>query len=187
MNTTIQNITRSFIIVPLVATTLSMNVFTTTINQRLALSDATAATSAQESKLQADRLAKATKIDAYFAKHKLPLAGYGMTMVLAAEEHDIDPYLIPAIAMRESTGCKFIIPGTYNCFGWGGGKIKFASYESAIKLMAKHLGGNSADTAHYYGGKSIKGILETYNPPSVVATYASEVMSIMASIEKVRV
>lgn len=176
---------KSFIIVPLIATTLSMNTLTTTVQTAFLQAKNARATTEETTGAQEARLAKAAKIDAYFAKYNLPLAGYGMTMVLAAEKHGIDPYLIPAIAMRESTGCKFIVPNTNNCFGWGGGTIKFASMDIAIEQLAAHLAGNIPATAHYYGGKDLRGILETYNPPSVVATYADQVMSIMKSIEKI--
>lgn len=180
------SIIQSFIIVPMLASSISMNAFTASIQDAILAngqSDTVVLLSPEQQALQMEREKKAAKIDAYFGKHDLPLTGYGMTMVLAGEKYSVDPFLIAGLAMRESTGCKFYIKGTFNCFGWGGGKIKFESYEHAIDTIAMNLGGHNEKTAHYYKGKSVKGILETYNPPSVVPTYAHEVMAIMKKID----
>lgn len=183
--TTTQKIIQSFIIVPLVATTLTMNTFTESINQ--AVATMTAADQVTSDTAKAEQEAKAAKIDAYYAKYDLPLAGYGMSIVTAAEKYGIDAFLIAGLAMRESTGCKFIIKSTYNCFGWGGGKIKFQSFDHAIDTVAMNLGGHSEKTARYYKGKTLRGILQAYNPPSVVPTYADEVIAIMNRIDNMPV
>lgn len=174
----------------MLASSISMNAFTASIQDAVlsaGQSETIVLLTPEEQALQLEREKKAAKIDAYYGKHDLPLTGYGMTMVLAAEKYGIDPMLIAAIAMRESTGCKFYIKGTYNCFGWGGGKIKFQSYEHAIDTVALNLGGHNEKTARYYKGKNVKQILDTYNPPSVVATYSAEVMGIMKKIDAMTV
>lgn len=192
------SITRSFIIVPLVATTLSMSAFTTAINtavtptissQDQQLSPSAAAEPASDDALlQKEREEKAAKIDAYFAKNGMPLAGYGMKMVTEAEAHDIDWRLIPAIAIRESTGglhqCKSV---TYSPFGFGSCKINFKSYDSAIEILATNLGGDNPNTARHYEGKTTKAILQSYNPPSVVPNYANEVIALMNKIDNTQV
>jgi len=127
--------------------------------------------------------AEAEAIDAYFAEHNMPLAGMGMKMVLEAEKNDIDWRLLPAIAIRESTGGKNSCDKVkYNSFGWGSCKIGFKSNEEAIETVAKNLGGNNPNTAHHYDNKTIKQILRAYNPPSIVPRYAEQVMSIMKNI-----
>ena len=184
--TKIHSIVQSFIIVPMLATTLSLNTVTVAINN--ALQNQAAATqevSAQEKILQATREERAAKIDAYYAKNGMPLEGYGMKMVLEAEEHDIDWRLIPAISVRESTGGKFACKtATYSAFGWGSCKISFKSYDHAIESLAANFGGENPRTARYYHGKSVVEILQKYNPPSVVPNYAKEVMAIMSRIEE---
>ena len=45
--------------------------------------------------------------------------------------------------------------------------------------MARNLGGNNPNTARSYDNKSIKQILQAYNPPYVAPKYASQVMAIM--------
>jgi hypothetical protein len=175
---------QSFVIVPLMATTLSMNVVTTTITE--AVQKAVAAEtqlSPEEQKLQDEREAKAAKIDAYFAKYDLPLAGHGMHFVLVAEKNELDPYLLPAIAMRESTGGKFIIKKNMNPFGWGSGTIKFQDFDEAIDTVGRHIGGMDPDlkTSRYYANKTTEQKLKAYN--SVIPAYTKEIFSIMAKIE----
>ena len=129
------------------------------------------------------RQQKADAIDAYFAEHDMPLEGTGMKMVEEAENNDLDWRLLPAIAVRESTGgkhdCKKV---ENNPFGWGSCKIGFKSVDDAIETMAVNLGGNNPKTAKHYDNKTIKGILHAYNPPSVIPKYAEQVMSIMKDI-----
>ncbi len=174
---------KSFILVPFLATSLSITSFTASIDHAVQQQ----ADNKQAQQAQVEREQEAKKIDTYFANYNLPLAGYGMKMVLAGEKYGVDPFLIAGLAMRESTGCKFIIPNTNNCFGWGGGKIKFKDFDEAIDVVAKNIGGYNEKTAHYYKGKEVRDILETYNPPSVVATYADEVMQIMNQINTTQV
>ncbi|KKS04704.1 MAG: hypothetical protein UU82_C0010G0011 [Candidatus Nomurabacteria bacterium GW2011_GWC2_41_8] len=127
--------------------------------------------------------ARAKAIDAYFAKRDMPLEGVGMKMVQAAEDNDLDWRLLPAIAVRESTGGKNACDRVENnSFGWGSCKIGFKSNEEAIKTVAKNLGGNNPNTAHHYDNKTIKQILRAYNPPYIVPRYAEQVMSIMKAI-----
>lgn len=127
---------------------------------------------------------RAEKIDTYFEQHDLPMAGLGEKMVQEADLYGLDWKLIPALAMRESTGGKFACQKvTFSPFGWGSCKINFDSYDHAIAVLAKNLSGNNPKTSHYYADKDIRGILETYNPPSIVPKYADQVMKIMSDIE----
>ena len=183
MKHTAKNIIHSFIIVPLVATSLSMNTFTVSVNEAVSKIAASAETkSPEELALQADREAKAAKIDAYFAQYDLPLAGHGMQFVLTAEKYDLDVNLLPALAMRESTGGKFLIKGTFNPFGWNGGKTKFKDFNEAIEVVGSHLGGTNPKTQRYYADKDITGILKAYN--SVIPAYKTEILGIMSKIDK---
>lgn len=122
-------------------------------------------------------------IDTYFESYDMPLAGLGAKMVEESEKYNLDWRLLPAIAVRESTGGKFACKRVpYNPFGWGSCKISFDSYEEAIEVVAKNLGGENPNTAKYYSGKDTKGILLAYNPPSIVPKYSSQVIYIMNSI-----
>lgn len=123
---------------------------------------------------------RAAMIDSYFASKGLPLAGYGKKIVVESDLNKIDWRLLAGIAMRESTGGKFGCGNNY--FGWHSCKVHFKSVDQAIEVLAKHLGGNNPQTAHFYAGKDTKGILNTYNPPSVVAEYTNQVIRIMDDI-----
>ena len=127
--------------------------------------------------------AKAAAIDAYFADHDMPLVGTGMKMAEEADENGLDWRLLPAIAVRESTGGKNACSKVKNnFFGWGSCKVGFNSSDEAIETLAENLAGKNPNTALHYGNKNVKEILNAYNPPSVVPKYASQVMSIMNSI-----
>ncbi len=126
---------------------------------------------------------KADAIDSYFESKGMPLAGHGEKMVIEAEKNGLDWRLLAAISVRESTGGKFKCKGaTFSSFGWGSCKINFDSHDEEIETVARNLGGNNPKTARHYAGKTVKGILQAYNPPSIVPRYAEQVMSIMDSI-----
>lgn len=119
-------------------------------------------------------------IDRYFERRHMPLAGYGREMAQAARANNIDWRLLPAIAVRESSGgiesC-----GT-NVFGWASCRLTFSSISEGIKTVARNLGGNATSTAAYYRGKTTHEILSAYNPPSIVPHYAEQVEAIMETI-----
>ena len=126
---------------------------------------------------------KADAIDNYFEEHNMPLAGTGLKMAQEAEKNGLDWRLIAAISVRESTGgINDCVKVDNNPFGWGSCKIGFKTLDEAIETVAKNLGGNNPSTAYHYSGKTTKEILQKYNPPSVVAKYAQQVMSIMKDI-----
>ena len=126
---------------------------------------------------------KADAIDSYFEEHDMPLVGTGRKMVEEAEKNNLDWRLLPAIAVRESTGGKFKCKKVeHSFFGWGSCKIGFNSNDEAIEVVAKNLGGNNPNTAKHYQGKTTEEILKKYNPPSIVSRYSHQVISIMNSI-----
>lgn len=122
-------------------------------------------------------------IDAYFAKHKLPLEGYGLKFATEAKKNEIDWRLLPAIAMRESTGGKHACKKVENSvFGYGSCKMSFESIDKSIEIVSRSLGGNHPGTAHYYDGKTTLEILRKYN--SVIPNYPNQVVKIMNSIDE---
>ena len=124
---------------------------------------------------------RAESIDTYFKERSMPLEGTGMTFVLVAEKYGLDWSLLPAIAVRESSGGKAACGN--NPFGWGSCKLhNFKSYPDAIEALGKNLGGANAKTARYYAGNDTAEKLYHYNG-TVVPTYPAEVMAIMKKIE----
>lgn len=182
-STKINSIFKSFIVIPMIATSLSLSAFTAEIDQFVAAKADDQALSVEAKALQMEREEKAAKINAYYGKYDLPLTGYGMAMVLAGEKYGVDPFLIASLAMRESTAGKRIPRGSYNAFGWG--NARFESFDHAIDTVAKNLGGHNERTAHYYKDKSLERVLKAYN--SVIPTYTSEILSIMKRIDQMPV
>lgn len=138
---------------------------------------------AQDEKVQTLE-AQAKAIDAYFGAYNMPLKGTGMKMAEEAHKNGLDWRLIPAIAVRESTGGKFACKSVSNSFfGWGSCKISFKSKDEAIESIARNLSGNNPNTDHHYPkGQTTLQILKKYNPPSIVPKYADQVMAIMDAI-----
>lgn len=125
---------------------------------------------------------RAEKIDAFFASYDSPLLGYGQEFVAEANKNNIDWRLLPAIAMRESTGGKEACKNASNSvFGYGSCKISFKSIDDSIKIVAESLGGNNPNTAYHYDGKTTLQILRKYN--SVIKNYPKQVMAIMKMID----
>lgn len=123
---------------------------------------------------------RAARIDAYFARFNLPLTGYGEQFVAVADKYGLDWQLLPAIAMRETTGGKFACYN--NPFGWGSCKIKFVSFADAIDMVGMHLGGFHKNTDQYYKDKTSLEKLYFYNG-TVIPSYPKEVIKIMNRIE----
>jgi len=118
----------------------------------------------------------AEKIDEYFSKRGMPLEGYGAKMVKEAEKNNLDWRLLPAIAIKESTGGKFACYN--NPFGWGSCKISFKNFDDAIETVARNLGGNNPNTEQYYKDKTTREKLHHYNN-SVVPPYTAEILKFM--------
>lgn len=116
------------------------------------------------------------RVDAYFAKRNMPLEGHGEQFVKVADKYGLDWRLLPAIAVRESSGGKHLLNN--NPFGWGSCRIKFANFDDAIEEVGKNLSGSDEDTARYYKNKTVYQILWAYNG-TVINTYPNEVIAIM--------
>jgi len=173
----IQNTLHSFVALPLLVSSIAG------INPNVAeVTNSLSSSSIMGEEISSDLLVsdEAKKIDAYFKDRNMPLEGYGEVFVREARKNNLDPFLVAAISVRESTGgrhaCKSV---THSFLGWGSCKINFNSPEEAIEIVSWNLGGNNPRTASFYAEKSTKAILQTYNPPSIVAEYAYEVMDIM--------
>ena len=123
-----------------------------------------------------DDLNKAQRLDDYFNKHDMPLAGYGIEFVRAANKYNVDWRLVAAIGVRESSGGKHMMNN--NPFGWGSAKIKFDDFSEAIDVVTSNLGGYNPATAQYYKDTDTKKKLWYYNG-SVIKSYTKEVIGIM--------
>lgn len=127
------------------------------------------------------RQERAEAIDSYYKARSMPLAGQGMNFVLISEKYGLDWRLLPAIAIRESSGGKAACYN--NPFGWGSCKIKFNNYREAMESVGKNLGGANPNTSRYYAGNSSKQKLYYYNG-TVEPAYPGEVLDIMSKISQ---
>lgn len=123
-----------------------------------------------------ENIARAERIDAYFEKRDMPLAGYGMAFVQAADKYNLDWRLLAAIGVRESSGGKRLMNN--NPFGWGSAQIKFTDFNEAIEVVSMNLGGGNPNTARYYKDADTKKKLWYYNG-TVIPSYPDEVIDIM--------
>ena len=129
----------------------------------------------------ADTDAKATskedprieKIRNFFLAQRSPLSKHAEAFLGAAEKQGLDWRLLPSLAMVESAGG--LSYSNNNVFGWGNGRIKFASISESIHVIAERLTNGLP-----YRNKTIEGKLRAYNP--VNSKYAQHVLGIMASI-----
>jgi len=116
------------------------------------------------------------RIDRYFAERDMPLAGYGTEFVEAADRCDMDWRLLPAIAVRESSGGKQACGN--NPFGWASCRADFESVEKAIEIVGANLCGFNPRTADYYKNKTTYERLWNYNG-IINPNYPDKVLRIM--------
>jgi hypothetical protein len=72
-------------------------------------------------------------------RYNAPLLTEVDSFIEACTTYNLDCYLLPSISGVESTFGRFLIPGTYNPFGWGRGLIEFKSYNETIMTVGKAL------------------------------------------------
>ncbi len=128
---------------------------------------------------------QAAKIDAYFASKNMPLEGYGMNFVKAAEENDIPSTFMAAISVIETTGGRHTCKNPEaqnNPFGYGSclDGYGYSSLSEAIDRVSAHIGGKNEKTAKHYKDKDLDVVLKKYN--SVIPTYESKIKKVMSEM-----
>ncbi|MBI3207832.1 MAG: glucosaminidase domain-containing protein [Candidatus Solibacter usitatus] len=120
--------------------------------------------------LQPDpRLAQLQK---FFKKYNCPVGKLAPSFLRAADQYRIDWRILPSIALVESGGGRRYRRN--NIFGWANGRVGFKSIDRSIYLVADKLANSK-----YYRGKSLQGVLATYNP---VPGYVETVQRVMAEL-----
>lgn len=112
------------------------------------------------------RDARAALLKKFLTKYNSPLAPLSDYIVLQSDKYGVDYRLIPAIAMQESTGCKFIPDNSYNCWGYGiygDNVLRFQNYEEGIERVIRGLKNDYYD----HGLDTPQEIMHKYTPPSV--------------------
>lgn len=106
-------------------------------------------------------------------RYNSPLLEEVDSFLIACLNYGIDCYLLPSISGVESTFGRFLLPGTYNPFGWGGGYMPFSSWQDGFLTVAKGLRENYIDQ----GLTSVEMIGPVYAPPST--TWSGKVLMFM--------
>lgn len=132
---------------------------------------------------------EATALDArpelirqYFEYWGSPLVPYAGLVVETADRYQLDYRLTTAIAQQESNLCKFIPPGSNNCWGWGihsAGTLGFDSFEQGIETVSKGLREEYLNK----GYETVEEIMSKYTPLSN-GSWAAGVTKFMAEIEQ---
>jgi hypothetical protein len=117
------------------------------------------------------------QLNRFLEDYKSPLTDYSEDFIKMADKYNIDWKLLVSISGVESTFGKNYILGTYNAYGWGGGKIYFESWEDSIEKVSKAL------SEKYYnrGLNTPYKIAPVYCPPSKV--WAGKVNYFMEKLE----
>ncbi len=107
------------------------------------------------SNINADQYVSRLAIKRVLEQYNSRLVSEIDSFVSACATYDLDCYLLPSITGVESFFAKFMVPGTYNPFGWGAGYIYFDSWDDGINTVAKGLRNNyinkGADTVEKIG------------------------------------
>ena len=119
---------------------------------------------------------KKNAIKAILKKNNSPMIDEVDSFMKACREYDLDCYLLPSITALESGYGRQILQGTYNPFGWGGGRIYFSSWENGIDTVGYGLRFNYINK----GADSIEQIGAKY---AASKTWAVRVRNFMAQFE----
>lgn len=120
-------------------------------------------------------------VRSYLKDYNSPLEPLADFIVATADKYGLDFRLTTAIAQQESNLCKYIPPGTYNCWGWGihsRGTLGFSSYQEGIETVSQGLKENYIDEGYVNPDQ----IMTKYTPLSP-GTWAIGVNKFMSDME----
>jgi hypothetical protein len=117
-----------------------------------------------------DRLAK---LKSYFRLQRVPVAHLAEEFLRVADQHGLDWRLLPTIAVIETGAGRH--SQNNNIFGWGNGRLRFPSVQASIEMVARSMASMSC-----YRGKTLDGVLWTYNP---VRGYSEKIFNAMKTLD----
>lgn len=122
---------------------------------------------------------RTAKVARFLSTHGSPLVFSAPTFIAEADKHEFDYRLLVAIAGVESTFGKRYIPGTYNVWGWGVGRIPFQSFDDGIIRISSDLKTKYMNR----GADNVDKIARIYCPPTH-ESWAAKVKFFMNQIEQ---
>jgi hypothetical protein len=84
-------------------------------------------------------------IKAVLLKYDSPMVSEVDAFYNTCQKYDLDCYLLPSIAGLESYFGTYLIPGSFNPFGWGRGLVPFKNWAESIDTVGKGLRENYMD------------------------------------------
>lgn len=126
--------------------------------------------------------ARPVLIEKYFTRYNSPMTGLGEYLVQVADEHNVDPYLVVAIAQQESNLGKIMPPACHNAWGWGihsKGTLCFDTWQEGLDTFITGL----SDSYHAYGLITPDEIMTKYNPTSPNGAWAKGVNQFLEELK----
>lgn len=124
------------------------------------------------------RILQKQAITNVLVRYDSPMKEDAHAFMTVAYVYNLHPYFIPAIAGLESGFGRRVAPGTHNAFGWGGGRIVFENWDSAIMTVGKSMRTKYIDRDIV----TISSIARIYAPPST--TWSSKVVFFISQFQK---
>ena len=124
------------------------------------------------------RILQKQAITNVLVRYDSPMKANADAFMDVAYVYNLHPYFIPAIAGLESGFGRHIKPNSHIAFGWGGGRIVFENWDSAIMTVGKSMRTKYIDRDIV----TISSIARVYAPPST--TWSSKVVFFMTQFEK---
>jgi len=122
---------------------------------------------------------QARAIDIYLTEQDSPMVGYGRAFISAGKIFNVDPFLVVAIAGKESSwGKHCFLP--YNAWGWG--EVSFTDRENAIFNYTRMF----SEEYTSKGPTDINMIAPIYCPPNYAA-WARDVTALYGEIVAIQV
>lgn len=113
-------------------------------------------------------------------KYDSPMIDHVDDFIKVCQKYDLDCYLLPAISCLESTCGKFVLPDSYNPFGWGGGKIICNNWADCIERVAKGLREQYIDK----GAQTLENIGRIYSESKTWASRVQYFVNQMQNLEE---
>ena len=120
-------------------------------------------------------------IKSLLQKYNSPMVNEADAFYNTCQKYSLDCYLLPSIAGLESSFGIYIIPGSFNAFGWGRGVIPFKNWAEAIDAVGKGLRENYIDK---WGASSVEEIGQIYCEGNTWASRVTWFMKEFGSEEK---
>lgn len=113
--------------------------FATSVDASTMTADSSATLKSRDGESAREYFIKKKTMQNILERRNSVLVDHVDSFIQGSMEYDLDPYLLVSISGLESSFAKAMIPGTYNAYGWGSGKIHFESWNDGIMTISRSL------------------------------------------------